>query len=663
MTHNTTQPTHPKYRADIDGLRAIAVLAVIGFHAFPKIMPGGFIGVDVFFVISGFLISTIILSNLDNNRFSIIDFYSRRIKRIFPALLTVMMAGFVFGWFSLLANEYKQLGMHIAGGSAFFSNFLLLKESGYFDNAAASKPLLHLWSLAIEEQFYIFWPPLLMFVWKRHWSFLRITACIAVASFAANIYLIGQNPAAAFYLPFSRVWELMIGGVGAYIALHRPEQNRQYKHAKSIFGFALLALGLILISKARSFPGWWATLPALGTYFILSAGSNAWLNRKILSNKFLVWIGLISYPLYLWHWSLLSFAYIIKNTLSVEIRASLVTASALLAWLTYKFIEKPIRFGGHRQSKIAALLVLMCLLGCSGYFFYYNDGYPYRNIIGMARKPLTNENQSLTSETLNGPINSETGLSDIVSKCHQRMINQDAEYKIILWGDSHAESWVPVLEEIAIKNNYGLIVIWSSGCPPIEGIRRTDGGAKLSICNNLDANRIILNDIIKLKPNLVILTARWSLYSNGWFIKGDLQQDHHFLTSEPIGDADEKTSKLALSLKIPSTINTLAENNIKVIVFKNPPVLKDTITNYRKSLNELEPTIVEHENLSKFTDLIFKSMKNLTVFDPAEKLCESSCKSFADGEYLYWDDNHLSYFGARYFQQEIETIIKNAIPQ
>jgi peptidoglycan/LPS O-acetylase OafA/YrhL len=181
--HKPDHLTHPKYRADIDGLRAIAVLSVVCFHAFPVRLKGGFIGVDIFFVISGYLISTIIFDNLERDSFSFVEFYSRRIKRIFPALLLVLIACLAFGWFALLADEYKQLGKHIAAGAGFVSNFVFWNESGYFDNAAETKPLLHLWTLGIEEQFYIIWPLLLWAAWKRKFNLLTITLVIAIISF------------------------------------------------------------------------------------------------------------------------------------------------------------------------------------------------------------------------------------------------------------------------------------------------------------------------------------------------------------------------------------------------------------------------------------------------------------------------------------------------
>jgi peptidoglycan/LPS O-acetylase OafA/YrhL len=220
-SHPAEQLTHPKYRADIDGLRALAVLSVVSFHAFPNMLKGGFIGVDIFFVISGFLISTIIFENLERDSFSFVEFYSRRIKRIFPALLLVLIACYTFGWFVLLADEYKQLGKHIAGGAGFVSNFLFWKESGYFDNAADTKPLLHLWSLGIEEQFYIVWPLLLWFAWKQRLNLLTITLTVLIISFALNINKVHSNVVAVFYSPQTRFWELLTGSVLAYITLYK----------------------------------------------------------------------------------------------------------------------------------------------------------------------------------------------------------------------------------------------------------------------------------------------------------------------------------------------------------------------------------------------------------------------------------------------------------
>ena len=314
--------THPKYRPDIDGLRAIAILSVVSFHAFPFWVNGGFIGVDIFFVISGFLISTIIIGSLERERFSFVEFYIRRVKRIFPALLLVLVACYAFGWAALLADEYKQLGKHMAGGAGFVSNVLLWNESSYFDNAAETKPLLHLWSLGVEEQFYILWPLFLWFAWKRRLNLLAIAIIVGVTSFALNIYEVRNDPVAAFYSPQTRFWELMAGSVLAYMTRHGQHvftgrfkhrlnawlsssvsnvRQKQFENIindiQSLIGAALIALGFFVITKEMRFPGWWAALPIAGAALIISAGAQAWLNRVVLSSRILVWFGLISFDL------------------------------------------------------------------------------------------------------------------------------------------------------------------------------------------------------------------------------------------------------------------------------------------------------------------------------------------------------------------------------
>lgn len=392
MSEHAPHLLHPKYRPDIDGLRAIAVMSVIGFHAFPSLFQGGFIGVDIFFVISGFLISGIIFENLDKGEFTFSEFYARRIRRIFPALLLVMGACLIFGWFSLLTDEFKQLGKHAAGGASFISNFLLWQESGYFDNSAETKPLLHLWSLAIEEQFYIIWPLLLWFTWKRKFNFLAITLLIAAGSFYLNISNVLIDPVATFYSPLTRFWELMCGGLLAWIAYYKTETISNLKkiadnlslfsvlrdkeaatpkalvNLSAFTGTTLLAIGFLTITKDSHFPGMWALAPVIGATLLIFAGPEAWINKKLLSTKLLVWLGLISYPLYLWHWPLLSFARIVENDIpSRSVRIGAVFISIVLAWLTMKYVEKPFRYGNHKiRLKVITLCALMVALGFSG---------------------------------------------------------------------------------------------------------------------------------------------------------------------------------------------------------------------------------------------------------------------------------------------------------
>ncbi|MDI1301266.1 MAG: acyltransferase family protein [bacterium] len=520
MTHHKhSHLAHPKYRSDIDGLRAVAILPVVIFHACPSIMPGGFIGVDIFFVISGFLISSIIFSSLERDRFSLIEFYNRRVKRIFPALILVLISCLVFGWFVLFSDEYKQLGKHTAAGAGFIQNFVLWRESGYFDNSAETKPLLHLWSLAIEEQFYFFWPLLLAFVWKRQWSFLRITAVIAAVSFSANIYLIlSGHSIAAFYLPFSRFWELMVGGVLAYVLLHRPQLIEKHKDIQSLIGFALILAGLLLINKGSDFPGWWVLLPTLGAFFIISAGPASWLNEKLLSNKPMVWIGLISYPLYLWHWPILSYLRIAEGGLSNTQGILALIAAIGLAWLTYRIIEKPFRSEGKSREKVTALLVAMAFILTSGamlykqggvaqralgggneYVSYFENSIPewqYFSKTGMLKK-FRSECDFYNIDKYRAGESTRIPRPSIDNSCHIKSPNHS--YSVLLWGDSHAQQLYFGLKS-SLSNDWQILMITSSGCPANPSI---SAPSSTNYCDQ--SNWFAIKTIFETKPDVVIV--------------------------------------------------------------------------------------------------------------------------------------------------------------
>jgi peptidoglycan/LPS O-acetylase OafA/YrhL len=522
--------THPKYRADIDGLRAIAVLSVVGFHAFPNMIRGGFVGVDIFFVISGFLISTIIFSNLKSNSFSFIEFYGRRIKRIFPALLLMLTVSYVLGWFLLLPAEYGQLGKHIAGGAGFISNFLFWNESGYFDGAAESKPLLHLWSLGIEEQFYIVWPLLLWLAWRKESDLLKVTLVIAIVSFALNIAqsTVYFDSVAAFYSPQTRFWELLAGAILAhvkqqgvdsfarfgYVLRGRVEQapcgknpgdhGQGWCSLRSALGAGLIILGVLVISRESFIPGWWAVLPTLGAVLIISAGPGAWLNRTVLSNRVLVWFGLISYPLYLWHWPLLSFARIAEGKLpSIEIRIAVVVISIALAWLTYRFVEKPLRSGKHSNGEAIVLLALMIAVGYAGYNCFKRDG------LGFRFPAITRELLKYKRVKFDGWGKASCSLSatqdySAFENCLWRD-EQDKKPLLLLWGDSNAEHLYAGYKS-SFGGEYQIAMRAASLCPPVLnmeiGIRPH--------CRKI--NDYVLESIRRKRPDKIVLAAIWNEY-------------------------------------------------------------------------------------------------------------------------------------------------------
>jgi peptidoglycan/LPS O-acetylase OafA/YrhL len=394
---------HPVYRPDIDGLRAIAILSVVMGHAFPETLRGGFIGVDIFFVISGFLISSIIFRSLQRGDFSFPDFYARRARRIFPALSLVLVASYAYGWFVLLPDEFKQLGKQMAGGAGFVQNYVLSQEAGYFDTATELKPLMHLWSLSIEEQFYLLFPILIWGSWRLNLNGLILLVALALLSFGINIESVGKYAVQVFFMPHTRFWELLAGSVLAYMQLFRaaplaraiqglhfslpqlsrrssPEQRAMLLH--NIFagcGLFLITLAALGLHKGKPYPGGWALFPVLGACLLILAGPMAWLNRNILASRPMVYIGLVSYPLYLWHWPLLSFASIIEGaTPSAGFRLALLAVSFILAWLTYQAIERPLQAWNKTRIKTTALPLLIGLLGLIGYNTYERDGLEFR---------------------------------------------------------------------------------------------------------------------------------------------------------------------------------------------------------------------------------------------------------------------------------------------
>lgn len=363
-------PSHQKladYRPDIDGLRAVAVIAVVLYHGWPNYLPGGFIGVDIFFVISGYLITSIILSALEQDRFSIVEFYARRVRRIFPALLLVLVATVGFGWFVLLPDEFKQIARHVTAGGLFVSNLLLWNEAGYFDNTGLTKPLLHLWSLGIEEQFYLLWPLMLWLMVKYRTGVLILLCTVFAGSFAANLALTSSDATAAFYSPATRLWELMAGGIGAYLHLRFRDWPGHWSQLASIGGALLLVAGFAFIGTQDPFPGWRALLPVGGTFLLIMAGPRAFINRRLLSMRLVVGTGLISYPLYLWHWPLLSYGFIVHGGKpDFLIRAGLIVAAVLLAILTYRFLELPIRKAVVRGPVVRTLATGMAVTVLAG---------------------------------------------------------------------------------------------------------------------------------------------------------------------------------------------------------------------------------------------------------------------------------------------------------
>lgn len=510
MTDRSVGLSHPNYRPDIDGLRAVAVLAVVAYHAFPRVVRGGFIGVDVFFVISGFLISTIIFDNLARGTFSFREFYARRVRRIFPALLVVLAAVFALGWFTLLADEFRQLGRHLSASAVFASNIVLWKESGYFDRVAESKPLLHLWSLAIEEQFYLTWPLLVWVSGRWRLGPLALIAVAGLASFALNVHQVAGAPVAAFYSPLTRSWELLSGSLAAWGLRRGYRPGTTLSNVLALAGAGLLTYAVLRITSTTAFPGAWATIPVAGAVCIVISGQDAWVNRALLSRRALIWIGLISYPLYLWHWPLLSFLTIVDAAGSPgSVRLAAVGLSFVLAWLTYAYVERPVRFAVSGSGAVAGLCAAMMLAGAGGYYAYASDGVPSRVREFAAISQAVDEWQypgTLTPFMFEG----------------RRLLRQDSttSTRTLFIGDSNVEQYYVRADELIAtrpQTTNGVVFSTSGGCLPIPASPHDDVHDG---CVGLMENGLAF---ARTEPGVttVVIASHWNQYlSSGFGLRG-----------------------------------------------------------------------------------------------------------------------------------------------
>jgi peptidoglycan/LPS O-acetylase OafA/YrhL len=481
------------YRPDIDGLRAISILLVVGYHAQPWLIPGGFIGVDIFFVISGFLITRIILSQVKANAFSFKEFYSRRIRRIFPALIVVLAVTYLIGWFVLLPDGFSVLGKSIAAGVAFVSNLFRLRQVGYFAPDAAENPLLHLWSLGIEEQFYIFWPLALLFVFgsKRRGVWM---VAIAAASLGFSQMIFFGYKDWSFYAPIPRALELLAGGIVAYYTGFPEREKRRFAHLENMLamlGVAAVIFAAITLNKESSFPGLYALLPVIGAVLIILS-PNSRVNSTFLSNPQMVLIGLISYPLYLWHWPLLSYLAIVRNGAPniIEIWA-VVLVAVLLSWLTYRFAEIPLR----RRKKTALKLAFgLVMVGMAGIVTVIASGFG-------VRFPLEIRDIAQLVPHNNTGFSDKCFLDNPGSEFNSSCIEEGDRPVLLLWGDSTAAALYPGLKNAQVTVPFRLARFTASACAPILAAG-TDA--------RCDAANDIVFDIIRSShPEIVLLQAWW----------------------------------------------------------------------------------------------------------------------------------------------------------
>jgi len=635
--------TTPTYRPDIDGLRAIAVLAVVFYHSGLGIVSGGYVGVDVFFVISGFLITTIIVRELAEDKFSIVGFYERRMRRILPASIATVTVCLIVGYFLLETKDFGNLARSTIANSLFLSNVFFYMQTGYFDAAAELKPLLHTWSLSLEEQYYVITPILLILVAKyfkqRH---LLFVVPLAVLSFAACIYWTSENQPAAFYLLTTRGWELLIGSILAIAAIPRISSESAMQVLAS-FGLALTLFSIFLFDDQTTFPGAYAALPTVGTAILIYTGrAGTTLVNRALSLKPLVFVGLISYSLYLWHWPIIVFSKYLKAVALSHVESMIMLLAIFgVSVLSWRYFETPIRrkrlLATRKRIFIASLSATAVLIVAS--LFAMGD------VVDMEwRRWRSCENV-------------EERISENKSLC---VIGEaSGEPTFILWGDSHARALISAVNASAQRVGNTGYVASKPGCPPLLGIER----AGRTEC--FDFNET-MQSYIKQNPTIdtVVLAAHWAGVAEGTRYNEEDGESTKLLDLLADQDQPQQSRPELLYTGLSRTIQSLLVIGKKIIIVGPVPEVGHDVPSVNhvalitnRDVNAMiAPTIGEFEarNEKVFTILArIEKEFGLPVLMPSNVLCDEELCIVAleDGRALYHDDDHLSTVGARYISE------------
>lgn len=622
----TKTPAEAAYRADIDGLRAIAVCLVVAFHAFPQLMPGGFVGVDVFFVISGYLISGIILGHLEEGRFSVREFYIRRVRRIFPALLLVMVVSLVAGLLMLLPDEVVKLGKHLVAGALFVSNVVNWREAGYFDEEASLKPLLHLWSLGVEEQFYMVWPVLLAVVWRWRARFTLLAFVGAASlSFAMNVALLPTHPSAVFFLPFTRFWELIVGALLAYRARGSGHSigPLRIRDAASVVGVLLIGIAVVALRNSTPFPGVWALLPTVGAALVLWAGPGAVLNRGVLSLKWVVYCGLISYPLYLWHWPLFSFAHVwYQGDPPVPVVVGGVVLSAVLALATFELVEKPIRSNSVSPRRLVEVLASVMLLVAAAAGAVWFGGV----------RPL--------SSRFAGVAEVSAAVGDF-SYDRDEVVEGTEATRVLLFGDSHMQQYLPRVREVLKDRSlrtHAVMFHTMGGCAPVPGIERD----RMSCAAFVERGLELAKDP---RVKTVVLAGSWP----GMMSRGDYRDAR---TGSALDLADSSADWVFQAWA--DSLRALREQGKRVVLVLSSPRADEFNPKrmVRRGLFDFQvvPVSVTRSSLEQKTASINPRLRGLAsssgieIVDPLEHFCGSDglCSPVsAEGAPILTDGSHI----------------------
>lgn len=660
-----------KYRAEVDGLRALAVIPVILFHAGFEVFSGGFVGVDVFFVISGYLITTIIINELEAGKFSVVNFYERRARRILPALFFILLCTLPFAWLWLTPPNMRDFSQSLVAVATFSSNILFLLESGYFDTSAELKPLLHTWSLAVEEQYYIFFPLMLMAAWRfgRRWV-LAMLITVFIASFAFGQWAAYHRPSAAFFLLPPRGWELLIG---AFIAIYLQRRDFlpsfQLNQILSLIGVGLILYATFAFDKNTPFPTFYTLVPTVGAGLIIFNAVSGTIVNRMLSNQLMVGIGLISYSAYLWHQPIFALLrHRMLNEPSPWLLGLLGLLSLALAYFSWKYIEAPFRnkqrFNRKRIFTLSAIgLAIMITIGVFGHITKGN----LHNYDAETLKALSFSFPEVP-EKLYYCQREGNQYTPLDASC---ILGTESDIKGALIGDSHGYAISFALNELATKENIGFYQMTFNGCPSIGSVYRQDFGTDEKCA---DFNQEV-EQYIAAKPSIeyVVMVSRWTrMLSDKGFDNGEggVEHNNHLVDVITNGVRESNPEKVRikkLQQKLQNTVKYYLGAGKKVVLVYPIPEVGWAAPKYiahQKLFGESNQTnstsyarFKERNQISFDTLDAIPDQENLIRVYPDQVLCDTfvkdRCVFELNGEALYFDDNHLANPGALMVVKEI----------
>jgi peptidoglycan/LPS O-acetylase OafA/YrhL len=647
------------YRRDIDGLRSLAVLPVVFNHAGFAAFPGGFVGVDIFFVISGFLITGILMREISETRFSIVSFYERRLRRILPALAVVLLTCLVAGWFILLPDQYRALGKSTAATLFFSSNIWFWRGAAdYFGSGVQLEPLLHTWSLAVEEQFYVFFPLVLWGLagWSRRVSIIVVLS-LSIASFLLSVWATRAAPISNFYLTPTRVWEL---GLGALLALGAfpTLRARVLREAVAATGLALIAGSVVLMTDATPFPGLTALPACAGAVALIWAGSHGpSFGGRLLSLPPLVGMGLISYSLYLWHWPILVGARLTEGTseLPLPTATACVLAAFVLAWTSWRFVERPFR--GRRGGLALSRAGVFALSGaasasllCAAFGILLLKGISAR----LPEDVRLAYRAAVSRDALDVRCMQE---GDQDAACSLGAANRPPE--IVVWGDSHAGAMLPGIDAWLKSGDKSAVAFTKTACAPLLGVWRVDQG----IQHRCDAHNARVLDWITAQEGVtrVILVSRWALLTEGTRQTGEEGAPALLAVS---GQAPQglASNPGLVAQGLEGVVSHLRERGIEVTILDSVPEIGFSVPEAIARLEAfgMSPpsapsrSAFDHRNAraeSILTDVSSRYGSHLVRV--ADVMCATDCQIAVDGRALYRDDDHLSVFGATWLMPRV----------